>query len=79
LRKVFLNIDNVKKEINSYKGQNVSLTVNLGRNKICYYLGIVEDIYPSLFTVAVKDGQNIKKHSYSYSDVLCGQVKLCPV
>jgi len=79
LRKVFLNIDNIKKEINSYKGLNVSLTVNLGRNKICYFLGIVEDIYPSLFTVAVKDGENFKKHSYSYSDVLCGQVKLCPV
>lgn len=79
LRRVFLNIDNIKREINSYKGQYVNLTVNLGRNKICNYSGKVEDIYPSLFTVAVRDGENFKKHSYSYSDVLCGQVKLCPV
>lgn len=79
MRRVCLNIDSVKNEICSYRGQSVNLTVNLGRNKICYFSGIVEDLYPSLFTVNVKDGDNYRKHSYSYSDVLCGQVKLCPI
>lgn len=79
MRRAFLNIDNIKKEINSYKGLNINLTVNHGRNKICNYAGKIDNVYPSLFTVAVKDGDSLKKQCYSYSDVLCGQVKLCPV
>lgn len=79
MRRAFLDINSIKKKINSYKGQDINLTVNHGRNKICNYSGKVEEIYPSLFTVAVKDGNNLKTQCYSYSDVLCGQVKLCPI
>lgn len=79
MRRAFLNIDVIKKEINSYKGQDINLIVNHGRNKICNYAGKIEDLYPSLFTVAIKDGEIYKKQCYSYSDVLCGQVKLCPM
>ncbi len=79
MRRAFLSIDNVRKEISSYKGLSINLIVNHGRNKISNYNGKVEDTYPSLFTVAVKDGDNFKKQCYSYSDVLCGQVKLCPL
>jgi uncharacterized protein Veg len=79
MRRAFLNIDNIKKEINAYKGLDINLTVNHGRNKICSYSGKIESVYPSLFTVAIKDGEIYKKQCYSYSDVLCGQVKLCPV
>ena len=79
MRRASLSIDKVKKEILSYKGQDVSLTVNHGRNKISNYAGKIENTYPALFTVAIKDGEKFKKQCYSYSDVLCGQVKLCPV
>ena len=79
MRRAFLSIDKIKKEINSYKGLDVNLIVNHGRNKICNYSGKVEGLYPSLFTVEVKDGESYKKQCYSYSDVLCGQVKLCPI
>lgn len=79
MRKAILSIDKVKQQIKSYKGQNVNLTVNHGRNKICNYAGEIDNIYPSLFTVNVKNGESYKKHCYSYSDVVCGQVKLCLV
>lgn len=79
MRRAFLNIDDIKKEISSYKGQSVSLTVNHGRNKISNFDGMIEDTYPALFTVSVKDGESFKKRCYSYSDVLCGQVKLVRV
>lgn len=79
MRKALLSIEQIKKLVDSYKGQNISLIVNHGRNKICNYSGMIDSIYPSLFTVNVKNGESFKKHCFSYSDVLCGQVKLCPV
>lgn len=79
MRKALLSIEQIKKQVDSYKGQNISLTVNHGRNKICNYSGMIDSIYPSLFTVNIKNGESFKKHCFSYSDVLCGQVKLCPV
>lgn len=38
----------------------------MGRNKYESYEGIINEIYPSLFTIKV--GKNIK--SYSYADLL---------
>lgn len=76
MRKAGLNITHVKDKINSYKGQGVNLVVNLGRNRFTNFEGIIESVYPSLFTVSVDDGDKTKIHSYSYSDVLCGQVQL---
>ncbi|NLK16963.1 MAG: ABC transporter permease [Clostridiales bacterium] len=79
MRRAFLDIKAVKKQISSYKGQCVNLTVNHGRNKISNFDGTIEDTYPALFTVSVKEGDGYKKRCYSYSDVLCGQVKLLKV
>lgn len=78
MRRAFISIEKIKQQINSYKGQDINLTVNHGRNKISSYEGKIDNIYPSLFTVNIKDGENYKTKCYSYSDVLCGQVKLCP-
>ncbi len=65
-----MNINKIKASIKDLKGQRVSLIVNLGRNKEEFYEGILENIYPFLFTVKVKD--QIK--SFTYSDVLTKDV-----
>lgn len=72
MRKVNSNVFNVIKEIEQLKGQNISMEINKGRKKIEKYQGIIENIYPSIFTVNIGNGKS--PVSYSYSEVLCGNV-----
>ena len=75
MRKAVVGMDNVRAQVDALRGKDVALSVNLGRNRFTELSGTVTDIHPSLFTVAVTESGNTKKYSYSYSDVLCGQVK----
>lgn len=75
MRKIVMSLDLIKSEITKLKGQNIKMQVNKGRRKIVQYEGVVEDIYKSVFVVRVKD-DNVEKLSYSFSDVLCGDVKI---
>lgn len=56
--------------------QRVSVRVNLGRNRSVSFSGILSGIYPALFTVKPDDEDFLGKTAYSYSDVLCGNVKI---
>ena len=56
--------------------QHVAVRVNLGRNKSMSYSGVLSGIYPALFTVKPDDENFLGKTAYSYSDVLCGNVKI---
>ena len=67
-----MNTDKIKKDINSLKGKNVKIKVNIGRNKYEYYEGIIIETYPFLFTI--KAGGLVK--SFSYADVLTKDVQL---
>lgn len=73
MRKVEFSISDVKNKIESLKGQGVDLEVNIGRKKIKQFTGTITSVYPSVFTFLDKDG-NLK--TYSYSDILCGDVKI---
>jgi uncharacterized protein Veg len=48
------------------------MEINKGRRKIEKYQGVIENVYPSIFTVNVGGGKN--PLSYSYTEVLCGDV-----
>lgn len=61
--------DNILKK----KNQKVRVKINGMRNKTNTYTGIIKDIYPQIFTVF--DGKKI--NSYSYSEVINGEVELC--
>ena len=66
-----LNI--IKKQIEELKGNNVNLRVNRGRKKIELISGVVDNTYPSVFTILAKDSlQSVQ--TFSYFDVLCGIV-----
>jgi len=46
-----------------------------GRKRILKYNGVVENTFPSVFVVRLTDGGAVVESlSYSYSDVLCGDV-----
>ena len=70
------NIKDVKQMVRACAEQRVAVKVNLGRNKSVSYCGILSGIYPALFTVKPDDEDFLGKTSYSYSDVLCGNVKI---
>ena len=73
MRKISSTIEDIINQIKNLKGQNIDLEINRGRKKTVKYTGIIENIYPSIFTV--RNIKNIKdSFSYSYADVLCGVV-----
>ena len=76
MRKIGLNIDQVKTQILSLKGREVEMNINRGRKKIETVNGVIKDVYPSVFTVAIKT-QNSTIKTFSYYDVLCGNVVFC--
>ena len=57
-----MNIEKIRLEISKYKGKEVFLKINIGRNRYENIIGVVQDIYPYLFTVKVND--DLKTFSY---------------
>ena len=70
------NISDVKRMVKDCSLKRVAVKVNLGRNKIVSFSGVLSGIYPALFTVKPDDEGFLGKTAYSYSDVLCGNVKI---
>lgn len=69
------NLGNVIKAVERLQNKTVKVTQNLGRNKFVSYVGVVTAVYPALFTVEPTAPYN-GKTSFSYSEILCGSVKL---
>ena len=77
MRKVNSKIEDIISQIQQLKGQHVSLEVSRGRRKSVKFSGIIESVYPSIFTVKSSEDDNVSK-TYSYADVMCGDVKFFP-
>ena len=67
-----ITLQDIKQHLLKLKGLNVNVISNRGRNKIEEFSGVLENIYPAVFTIKVEE--NCK--TYSYSDILCGNVKI---
>lgn len=76
MRKSIFNLGDIKTRINNIKGRNIDIFINRGRKKIDNFCGVIENIYPSVFTVKINDDGIFKSVTCSYSDVLCGDVKI---
>lgn len=79
MRKVNCDIQDIIKEITKLKGESVKMQVNKGRKRIEKYEGIIESVYPSIFTVLVFDPDGEKHYSFSHAEVLCGDVQITKV
>ena len=71
-----LSLSEVKSSIKNMQEKSVAVTINLGRNKLVSFIGKVQGVYPALFTVSPLDKSFKGKTSYSYSEYMCGRVKL---
>lgn len=76
MRKVNNDIKDVIQKITQLKGESVKMQISKGRKKVEKYEGIIESVYPSIFTVLVYDPDGEKHFSYSHAEVLCGDVKI---
>ena len=70
------NISDIIRMIRDCYEKPVAVKVNLGRNKIVSFSGVLSGVYPALFTIQPDDKDYLGKTAYSYSDVLCGNVKI---
>lgn len=74
MRKVNNSIESAKNKVAELKGIPLRIRYNKGRNRISYFDGIIDEVYPSVFIVKVTN-QLFDKLSCNYSDVLCGDIR----
>lgn len=79
MRKLGMSLNEVKDKIRALKGANVTLAINRGRKKIDRFQATVENIYPSVFTVKVDQINQLDTQTFSYFDVLCGDVEILSI
>lgn len=71
-----VSLSEVKSAIEKMREKQVDVVVNLGRNKFVCFTGKLVGVYPALFTVCPLDNSFKGKTTYSYSEYMCGKVKL---
>lgn len=76
MKKMPKTVENIKQEILSLKGKEVKLDINRGRRKVSSYRARIEDVYTSVFTVRSCSVDLESIFTYSYNDILCGEVKI---
>ncbi len=76
MRKKSQSIDVIKEKIRSLAGKEINMSVCKGRKRISRYSGRIENTFPSVFVVRLKNTETIPCLSCSYNDVLCGEVQI---
>ena len=76
------DIRRVRASIHPQCGRKEMIQLDRGRNKVDIQEGVIQNAYPSVFTILVKDGQEQRPPqllSFSYSDIITRDIrmKLC--
>ena len=69
---VILNPKLIREEIKKNLNKKVEITLYGLRNKKCIYKGILNKIYPNIFTIIGLFGEK----SFSYADIITGDIKI---
>ena len=69
-------INSIKQTIKECYNKPVTVKLNLGRNKYVTFPATLSGVYPAIFTVEPDDKNFLGKTSYSYSEILCGRVRV---
>ncbi len=70
------NIVEVKALLEDLVGKNVDLVVNKGRKKLIKFNAKIENVYPSMFVISPNENVDLDRFSYSFNDVMCGDIKI---
>jgi len=70
-------VGRIREDLKAMMGERMRLKANMGRSKIIEREGTLVQTHPSLFVVKVEEKRDrTARVSYSYVDVLTGQVEL---
>ena len=70
-------LDDIKRNVQGCLGKKVMLRTNKGKRKVKVREGIIQDAFPSVFTVRVDEGMDSERTvSFSYSDILTESVEV---
>ena len=69
-------VSKVQEALSQYVGSDVKLKANSGRRKFIERSGVLEGTYSNLFVVRVAEKSVERKLSFSYVDLLTGNVVL---
>lgn len=67
-------LPDAKEQVKNLLGKNVKLKINKGRNKIVHLTATINEVYPSMFVISPTSEVELDRKSYSYSDMLCGDI-----
>lgn len=75
LRNSSVRLQEVKEIVKQLQGKNISMIINKGRNKLIKLSATIDKVYPSMFIIKPDNVNDIDRTSFSYSDILCGDIK----
>ena len=74
-----LEKEKIRRSLACIEGRAVELYAVGERNRITQEQGILEGVYPDIFTVAVKKGGYTQRYCYTYSEVLTKNVRVSAI
>ncbi len=76
MRKQNKSLQDIRNKILELQGQRLKVVVNKGRNRFVTLDAFIDKVYPSMFMIRAEGEADLDRLTYSYSDVLCGDIKL---
>jgi len=76
MRKNNFSVEQIKQEIEKLKGQEIQMLVNEGRKRYVNFMATVESTHPAVFVVRLKNPKTVDVKSYSYIDILTGNIDI---
>lgn len=70
------SLQEIKVQLDSHVGQEVTVVAQVGRKKITERSGILRSTFPSLFVVELDEDANFERASYSYTDILTKNIDI---
>lgn len=67
-------LETIREVVRQHKGLKISYKAANGRRKMEQRSGVIDEVYPSLFTVYIESQQSTV--SFSYADILTHEVEL---
>lgn len=75
------DFDKVRESVRAQCGSRVVIQLDKGRNKVDIQQGVIQEAYPSVFTILVDDTETCPSQllSFSYTDIITKEIrmKLC--
>ncbi len=72
------NLDAIRQQMKGQKGERIIVRMRCGRRGGVQQDGILDGLYPEVFTVLVKEHGYRRRYCFSYSEVLTHHVEIGP-